>query len=654
MIKTFLFVVFTGTSHPIPTPPPMGEGINDVRRTTQTLDESLQDTSVYDSQQKSMGMSISVPLAGPGGSISGNASHTNINSNYASVVEQSGIKAGDGGYKVNVKGNTDLKGAVIAASDAGLTQSTFKTGGTLTQSDIQNSANYNAEAEAVSVGTAAGSTSAGLGQDSGSANSTTKSGIGVSTKTDTTGAIAKIFDANKVTDEVNAQVQITQTFSRLAPKAVGDYATIKLNEAKDKLAQARDMNNGLSDTERSQLVTDAKSLNDNWGESGTARVALHMAVGALTGGVDGAMGAGAAAVGTPEFAKLVEKMDAPEQVKNVLIMAAGTALGAAAGGTAGAASGLTEVANNYLAHQQINDKNKELASCKSVSACNAVKEKYNQIDKQQTQEAQTLLANGKGDSVMSSVSDLKQVRDDLQAACAVFCTADRQASLNELNNYFLPNGEVNQDSLRTGQVDLGRLVKASIGLAGAVAGTATGVILTGTGVALVAAPEPTGISKVAGATTATVGAATLTDSGYGLYSNAVNFYRATQGSVVYLPDSGLGLLAETLAPGNQTAQDVAQIGSLSLALASGRVYVGTTLAHGDSAFSQYVPTTINGMLDANAVTSPGVRSGVFIADTNPGVSTASLWLDRVQKAQIGALLPDYGPRLYEVTKTENK
>ena len=137
---------------------------------------------------------------------------------------------------------------VIAASDEGLGKSSFETGGTLTQSDIHNSANYNAEAMAVSVGVGSkASARAGLGEDSGKAHSTTKSGIGVSTKIDTTGAIAKIFDANKVTEEVNAQVQITQTFNQLAPKAVGDYAAHKLNEAKDKLAQARDQNNGLNE-----------------------------------------------------------------------------------------------------------------------------------------------------------------------------------------------------------------------------------------------------------------------------------------------------------------------------------------------------------------------------------------------------------------------
>ena len=50
-----------------------------------------------------------------GGSI--NTSKRNIKSNYASVNQQAGIFAGDGGFQVNVAGNADLKGAVIASTD---------------------------------------------------------------------------------------------------------------------------------------------------------------------------------------------------------------------------------------------------------------------------------------------------------------------------------------------------------------------------------------------------------------------------------------------------------------------------------------------------------------------------------------------------------
>lgn len=337
--------------------------------------ESLQDTSVYDSKQKSEGGSITVG-AGAGGSI--NLSGSNINSNYASVMEQSGIKAGDGGYKVKVKGNTDLKGAVIAASDEGLRQSTFETGGTLTQSDIQNSASYDAEAYAVSAGTSAGSTSAGLGEDSGNASSTTKSGIGVSTKTDTTGAIAKIFDADKVTEEVNAQAQITQSFSKQVPKAVADYAASRTKPYTDatdyKTLNDKQKQGELSEADQKRLsvlekqgltpdsaqatLNDPQSKKDydNWKEGGSARVALHTITNALSGGINGATGALVSASAAPLMDELQANVQtslaksmgpqAAQMVAKAVADLTATGMGYAAGGVQGAGSALTVDANN--------------------------------------------------------------------------------------------------------------------------------------------------------------------------------------------------------------------------------------------------------------------------------------------------------------------
>ena len=325
--------------------------------------ESLQDTSTYGSQQTSRGGSLSVAIIGSSsGSV--NAADTNINSNYASVVEQSGIKAGDGGYKVKVKGNTDLKGAVIAASDAGLTHATFTTGGTLTQSDIQNSASYNAEAMAVSAGVGdKASASAGLGEDSGHASATTKSGIGVSTKTDTAGAIAKIFDANKVTEEVNAQVQITQTFSQLAPKAVADFSATRAKNLR------QDAKNETDPLKKQSLLDDAAK----WDEGGIYRIALHTVSGALSGGVNGATGA----LTTASAAPLLDEMQANVQTalinqgmseEKAKLVAQGVAevtsagMGYASGGLQGVATGLTVDTNNRQLHPPETKRIAELAN----------------------------------------------------------------------------------------------------------------------------------------------------------------------------------------------------------------------------------------------------------------------------------------------------
>jgi len=147
--------------------------------------ESLQDTSKLDSKQQSAGVSISVGLT-PTGPVSGsfNYSRTRINSDFTSVMEQSGIKAGDGGFQITVDGNTDLKGAVIASTDKAVLEDKNRlTTGSLTQSDIQNKASYSADSVGIGVGYSTGKDGGFSAAPpvamaaSGSASSTTRSGI---------------------------------------------------------------------------------------------------------------------------------------------------------------------------------------------------------------------------------------------------------------------------------------------------------------------------------------------------------------------------------------------------------------------------------------------------------------------------------------------
>ena len=77
------------------------------------LIESLQDTSVFQEESQQVGGSVTFGPA-PGASVS--ASRTKIDSNLASVGEQSAIRAGDGGFDVQVKGATDLKGGAITST----------------------------------------------------------------------------------------------------------------------------------------------------------------------------------------------------------------------------------------------------------------------------------------------------------------------------------------------------------------------------------------------------------------------------------------------------------------------------------------------------------------------------------------------------------
>ncbi|WP_028319365.1 hemagglutinin repeat-containing protein, partial [Desulfobulbus elongatus] len=187
--------------------------------------ESLQGTSVYNASQKNVGGSLTVGAGMVGGNVSYNRS--TINSDYASVAEQSGIRTGDQGFSVRVRGNTDLTGGVIASTDAAVVagRNSFATSG-LTMRDIENRAEYDAKGVGVNVGkgwSPSGElvpqgTGAGIGEDSGSAASVTRSGIsGIAGNTDVRAndaetGIKPIFDAEKVQKEIDAQVAITQKF----------------------------------------------------------------------------------------------------------------------------------------------------------------------------------------------------------------------------------------------------------------------------------------------------------------------------------------------------------------------------------------------------------------------------------------------------------
>ncbi|HAF2412847.1 TPA: filamentous hemagglutinin N-terminal domain-containing protein [Salmonella enterica] len=116
--------------------------------------ESLQDTSFFKSKDTSAGGSVTV---GAGFSGSVNLSQQKIHSDYASVTEQSRIEAGDGGFRIKVRGNTDLRGAAITSSEQAVRDGlNTLTTGTLTTSDISNHAEYSASSVSVGGGYSTG------------------------------------------------------------------------------------------------------------------------------------------------------------------------------------------------------------------------------------------------------------------------------------------------------------------------------------------------------------------------------------------------------------------------------------------------------------------------------------------------------------------
>jgi filamentous hemagglutinin len=356
---------------------------------------SLQDTSRFHSDGKQVGGSLTM-----GTGVSGNASYgqSKVNSDYASVTEQSGIRAGSGGFQVDVKGETNLKGGAItstqAAVDAGANR--FKTG-SLALSDIENKADYRGLSFAASGGLSsdkhsteeikkdndaiksaqangqytwspmstgqaqqpgqpqAQGNSFGFGESSGHASSTTKAGISgiagnqAARTGDAESGIKQTFDKEKVQQGIQAQVAITQTFGKEAASQIGAFAEGQLIEADRKEQVAKTLPKGA---ERTLLEDDAKALRRDWGDSGVLRVAAHAAVGGLTGNVGGAVGAATGTLTAPRVMDAFRNAGVNEDLAKGLTTLASAATGAAATGIAGAGAAFNETTNNYLDHRR--------------------------------------------------------------------------------------------------------------------------------------------------------------------------------------------------------------------------------------------------------------------------------------------------------------
>ncbi len=364
--------------------------------------ESLQDTSQYNSQQSSIGGSVTL---GPGGVPTGgslSASDGHITSQFASVTEQSGLKAADAGFDVKVAGQTRLIGGAITSTQKAVDDGVnhFTSGGALISSDLQNKSQYQAQSAGISLsissaqagpnGNDASSSiggSAGFGADSGNAQSTTASAISgiAGHKAARTGdaetGLKPSFDPAKVSKEINAQVVITQEFGMQASKAIGDYADLQLQQALELRKQAAQET--VPDLVQ-MLQLQADQLETDWGASGGMRVMAHTAVGGLTGGIQGAAGAATGTLTAPLLAEHLRQAGIDGTLAKTLTALTTTAAGGAWGGTAGAGAALNEVTNNYLKHDEIIKYVTALGQCNKAPgspACSEVK-RLEALDKQ--------------------------------------------------------------------------------------------------------------------------------------------------------------------------------------------------------------------------------------------------------------------------------
>ncbi|PWC18732.1 hemolysin BL-binding protein, partial [Brenneria nigrifluens DSM 30175 = ATCC 13028] len=213
------------------------------------LISSTQDTATYDSKNSSAGLNVSIcvpPICG-GQKVtaSGNAnlSQQILNNNYASVREQSGIRAGDGGFDIRVGNHTQLDGAVLA-SEADADKNRLSTA-TLGWRDIANISDYQGTGFSIGVSTDSMPVSS-LAQNKDRQSGITQSAVAPAVieirdgsaqgqdiaqlSRDTAGANDSVndgFDRRKVEDKLAIQQEATA----LGAQALDAYKTYKKSEA---------------------------------------------------------------------------------------------------------------------------------------------------------------------------------------------------------------------------------------------------------------------------------------------------------------------------------------------------------------------------------------------------------------------------------------
>ncbi|MGC0929765.1 hemagglutinin repeat-containing protein [Pantoea agglomerans] len=340
---------------------------------------SLQDTDDYQSKQQSASGGFSFTFGSMTGSAGLSLSQSKVNSEYASVGDQSGLFAGNGGYDIYVGNHTQLNGAVIA-STAQSANNALSTG-TLGWSDIDNHASYKASSSSISMGGGnednkmSGGAIPTSANTHGSASGTTRSAVAdgtikvrngqaqtqnvadLSRDTDNAnGHIDKIFDKDKVA----RKLEFAQGIQELGQRVAGDVSSYKMQAAEDetreRLLKANPQYASYSKAELNNLiVNDAgyKAVAEKWGTGGSYSMAAAAVTGVL-GGL-GASNLGAAAAGgmAPYIANKIKQatskvVDGQEQT-NVLAntmahAVAGAVLAQLAGnnataGAAGAAGG---------------------------------------------------------------------------------------------------------------------------------------------------------------------------------------------------------------------------------------------------------------------------------------------------------------------------
>ncbi|WOE76616.1 Tox-REase-5 domain-containing protein [Alterisphingorhabdus coralli] len=127
---------------------------------------SPQDSSTFTSDARSTGVNVGYDFADKTLSVGGSYSKTDIDGDFVSVNEQSGIFAGEGGFDINIEEKATLNGAVVA-SEASPDLNSFRSA-ELEMNDLANRETFDASQMNVSASLSGGINSLGkatTGQD---------------------------------------------------------------------------------------------------------------------------------------------------------------------------------------------------------------------------------------------------------------------------------------------------------------------------------------------------------------------------------------------------------------------------------------------------------------------------------------------------------
>ncbi len=339
------------------------------------LISSQQDTSKYDSKQTSVAAGGSFTFGSMTGSGYIAASRDKMKSRFASVAEQTGMFAGDGGFDITVGRHTQLDGAVIA-STATPDKNHLDTG-TLGFSDLHNEADYKVSHSGISLSGGGsfgdkfqGNMPGGMisaGGHSGHAEGTTQAAVAEGTITirdrdnqkqnlanlsrdpaHANDSISPIFDKEKEQRRLQTVGLISDIGSQVADIARTQGELNALKAAKEATGETLPAN--ATEKQRQEYLAklrDTQAYRNEMAKYGTGseiQRGIQAATAALQGLAGGNLAGALAGASAPELAHLLKSTEKDPAVNAIAHAILGGAVAAMQGnnvaaGAAGAATG---------------------------------------------------------------------------------------------------------------------------------------------------------------------------------------------------------------------------------------------------------------------------------------------------------------------------